>query len=107
MALTYVAVEVADPATPPAAGVAARHGRSVAIAAAGLGAAGCAPVLDIAGSFFPAWMLCLVVGALLAALSRLVLYRIGVEPYLGPLPLVYGCLGALLTMITWLLFFRS
>lgn len=64
-------------------------------------------MFDVAGSFFPAWMLCLVVGASLAALLRLVFHRVGVEPYLGPLPLVYGCLGALLTMTTWLVFFRT
>jgi hypothetical protein len=69
--------------------------------------AGCDPVFDVGGSFFPSWMVCLLAGALLATGLRLVLARIGVEPYLGPLPLVYGCLAALLTMGTWLVFFRT
>jgi hypothetical protein len=84
----------------------ARAANAVAIAATALVAPGCDPVFDVAGSFFPAWMLCLLVGCALAALLRLVFARIGVEPYLGPLPLVYGCLAALITMATWLVFFR-
>lgn len=81
---------------------------NVAVTGAGsLFLAGCDPVFDIGGSFFPSWMVCMIVGVVLAIALRLVLARIGVEPHLGPLPLVYGCLAALLTMSTWLVFFRT
>ncbi|HZR82868.1 MAG TPA: YtcA family lipoprotein [Candidatus Binatia bacterium] len=76
-------------------------------ALAAAGAAGCDPVFDVAGSFFPAWMLCLLIGASLAGLLRLVFARVGVEPYLGPLPVIYGALAALLTMTVWLALFRT
>jgi len=68
---------------------------------------GCDPVFDLEGAFFPAWMLCLAIGIALTALARLLLARIGIEPYLGPLPLIYTCLAVLLTMATWVFFFRT
>ena len=67
---------------------------------------GCDPVVDIEGAFFPSWMLSLLVGVLLTIALRLLFLRVGLEPYLGPLPLIYTCLAALLTMGTWVLFFH-
>jgi hypothetical protein len=87
--------------------MASRPASAATIAVATVLAAGCDPVFDVAGSFFPSWMLCLVVGAALAAVLRLVFFRVGLEPHLGPLPLVYGCLGALMTMVVWLAFFST
>ena len=79
-------------------------------ALAALGAAGalsgCDPVFDIEGAFFPSWMLSLLIGVLLTVALRFLFLRAGVEPYLGPLPLIYTCLALLLTMSTWVLFFR-
>ncbi len=75
--------------------------------AASLTVAGCDPVVDIEGSFFPAWMLCLIAGVVLAAIARLAFARLGIEPYLGPLPLIYSCLAVLLAMTTWLIFFHT
>jgi hypothetical protein len=65
----------------------------------------CDPIFDIDGAFFPSWMLSLLVGVLLTVALRVVFLRAGVEPYLGPLPLIYTCLALLLTMSTWVLFF--
>jgi YtcA-like protein len=67
---------------------------------------GCDPVVDIEGAFFPSWMLSLLVGVLLTVALRLLFLRSGLEPYLGPLPLIYTCLALLLTMTTWVLFFH-
>jgi hypothetical protein len=69
--------------------------------------AGCDPLLDIDGSFFPAWMLCLIVGVTLTAFARQLLARAGLEPHLGPLLVVYPCLGLLVTLVTWLLLYRT
>jgi hypothetical protein len=80
-------------------------GRSAAAAA--LLASGCEPVLDIEGSFFPAWMLCIAVGVVLAVLGRRLFAALGLEPYLGPLVLVYPSLALLLTLLVWLTFFRA
>lgn len=64
------------------------------------------PLVDVEGAFFPSWMLCLLVGIGLAVVLRLLFARLGLEPHLGPLPVVYGCLALLLGMSAWLLFFR-
>jgi YtcA-like protein len=71
-------------------------------------AAGCsrAPTFNILGSFFPAWILCGIVGILLAVVVRLFFVRINLENHLlAPLILVYPCLTALFTFTLWLVFF--
>lgn len=69
--------------------------------------AGCsrAPSFNILGSFFPAWILCGVLGILLAVLARLYFARIHLEEQMKPLILVYPCLAAFFTFTLWLLFF--
>jgi len=68
--------------------------------------AGCDPVIDIAGANFPAWLLCLLVGAGLAAICRPVLVYSGLEPYLGPAPLIYSSLAVMFALIVWIIFFN-
>ena len=70
-------------------------------------AAGCDPLLDIDGSFFPAWMLCLIVGVTLTVIARQLLARAGLEPHLGPLIVIYPSLGLLVTLVTWLVLYRT
>jgi hypothetical protein len=67
--------------------------------------AGCDPVVNIAGANFPAWLLCAIVGATLAAVFRPVFAATGIEPYLGPRLLIYPCLAILLACVIYLLFF--
>ena len=62
-----------------------------------------APSFDIVGSFFPAWLVCLVIGILLAALTRWLLLRQQIA-ILWPI-LVYPSLAALFTFLFWLIFF--
>jgi len=68
--------------------------------------AGCsrAPAVDILGSFFPAWLFCLIVAVMLASLIRLMLLRLRLKVAL-PL-LVYPSLAVLLTFALWLIFFH-
>ena len=71
-------------------------------------ASGCsrAPSFNILGSFFPAWIVCGVIGILLAVAVRLFFVRIKLEEQLvAPLILVYPCLTAFFTFTLWLLFF--
>jgi hypothetical protein len=70
-------------------------------------AAGCEPIVDIEGSFFPAWMLCIAIGIVLAIVVRRLLAALGLEPYLGPLALVYSSLALLLTLVVWLTLFKT
>jgi len=67
--------------------------------------AGCtrAPSFDIVGSFFPAWLVCLMLGILAAAISHMLLLRVKVA--LAFPILVYPSLAALLTFLLWLVFF--
>jgi YtcA family len=68
--------------------------------------AGCsrAPSVDILGSFFPAWLFCLALSVLLAALLRWVLSWFHTNLALPVL--AYPSLTALLTFALWLIFFQ-
>jgi YtcA family len=70
-----------------------------------LGMTGCgrAPSFDILGSFFPAWLVCLVVAILLTVATRALLTRY-VE-IVWPV-LVYPSLTALFAFALWLSLFR-
>ena len=72
-----------------------------------LSTAGCsrAPSFNILGSFFPAWILCGVIGILLAVAVRILFVRIDFEKELSPLIVVYPCLAAFFMFSIWLLFF--
>jgi hypothetical protein len=63
------------------------------------------PSFNILGSFFPAWILCGVIGILLAVGARVFFVRIKLEEQMAPLILVYPCLAAFFTFTLWLLFF--
>jgi hypothetical protein len=68
-------------------------------------AAGCDPVVSIAGANFPDWLLCAGGGAILAALCHPLLVAAGLERELRPLPLFYGGLIAMFALIGWVAFF--
>jgi len=70
-------------------------------------ATGCsrAPSFNILGSFFPAWILCSVLGILLTVGVRILFVRTNFEQELSPLILIYPCFAALFTFLIWLLFF--
>jgi hypothetical protein len=63
-----------------------------------------APSFDIMGSFFPAWLICLVVAIVLTVVARWMLSRVHIEVALPVL--VYPSLTALFTFALWLLFFH-
>jgi YtcA family len=66
----------------------------------------CDPVVTIAGANFPSWLLCMIVGAILAAFVRPLLVLARLEPYLGPLTIFYPSLIAMFAMIVWVIFFN-
>lgn len=65
-----------------------------------------APSFNILGSFFPAWILCGLIGIVLAVVSRILFVRLNFERELSPLVVVYPCLAAFFTFSIWLLLFR-
>ena len=62
-----------------------------------------APTFDIVGSFFPAWLVCLIAGIFLASFAHWLLSRRKIT-LLVPI-LVYPSLAALFTFLLWLAFF--
>jgi hypothetical protein len=70
--------------------------------------AGCgrAPSIDIIGSFFPVWMLCLTIAIVLTFIARWFLLRYHLESEVGPPALFYPSVVVLFTCILWLIFFR-
>ena len=70
-----------------------------------LALAACDPVVNVAGANFPAWLLCVIVGAIMAMILRQVFAASGIEPHLGPLLLIYPCLAMLLACLIYLIFF--
>ncbi|SFS04949.1 Uncharacterised protein family protein [Granulicella pectinivorans] len=80
----------------------------IAVGGAMLLLTGCghAPNIDIIGSFFPVWMLCLVIAIPLAFGVRMLLLRFKLESEVGPLALFYPCVVILFTSLLWLIFFR-
>jgi YtcA family len=64
------------------------------------------PQINIIGSFFPSWMLCALVGILVALVTRRLFVGVRIDPYVGPRALVYPSLAVLVTLVLWLAFFR-
>lgn len=69
---------------------------------------GCAhaPSIDIIGSFFPVWMLCLAIAIILTFVARFFLRRYQLEAEIGPPALFYPSVVVLFTCLLWLIFFR-
>jgi hypothetical protein len=64
------------------------------------------PQINIIGSFFPSWMLCLLIGIVAALIVRRLFVHTGIDPYVGPRALVYPSLAILVTLVLWVAFFR-
>jgi hypothetical protein len=71
-----------------------------------LGCASCDPLIDVAGAFFPAWILCILFGIAVTVMLRMVFARTGIEGALKPLFFVYPSLATAVALTCWLLFFR-
>lgn len=80
-----------------------KHGLLLCLSALPLAGCSRTPSIDILGSFFPAWLVCVAAASLLTALTRVVLMRFQMK---FDLPgLAYPCLAALYTFSLWLVFF--
>jgi hypothetical protein len=85
--------------------------RRTAVAVGALGSlnavAGCAraPSFNIVGSFFPAWLICMVAGIGLATIANWVLRRYKLDQQIVWTIVVYPCLAAFFAFTLWLIFF--
>ncbi|MEY2438873.1 MAG: YtcA family, partial [Verrucomicrobiota bacterium] len=50
------------------------------------------PTVDVLGSYFPAWMVCILSGLALTLIARWIVQFRNLKAYLGPAPLIYSCL---------------
>jgi hypothetical protein len=65
-----------------------------------------APSIDVLGSFFPAWLLCLTLGIVVTTGTRFLLSKLHLEEALSPPIVMYPCVAALFTFGLWLIFFH-
>lgn len=81
--------------------------RIASVSVFSLGMAGCgrAPLFSILGSFFPAWLVCMVVGIVLAAMANRVFVFFKLESQIRWSIVVYPSLAILFACTLWLIFF--
>ena len=65
------------------------------------------PTLDVLGSYFPAWMVCIILGLALTIIARQLLTGLKLNVHLRPAGLVYVCMMILWTMAVWLVCFKT
>jgi hypothetical protein len=65
------------------------------------------PSIDVFGSYFPAWMICLLSGLALTLISYQILITLKLDRHIYPAPIVFASLTALFTMMIWLAFFQN
>jgi len=63
--------------------------------------------VDVLGSYFPAWMVCILSGLTLTLIAHWIVQLRHLKPYLGPTPLIYSCLMIIFTFATWILFYQN
>ena len=74
---------------------------------AGLCLTGCDPMLSLEGSFWPAWIICILAGLAASMALMWQLARLRLVPWLGPPLIIAPCLWALCTFSLWLVFFAT
>jgi YtcA family len=65
------------------------------------------PTIDILGSYFPAWMICILSGLALTFVAHWIVQVCNLKTYIGPAPLIYSCLMIIFTFATWILFYQN
>jgi len=65
------------------------------------------PTVDVLGSYFPAWMGCIIIGLISTLIVRLLLIGLGIYAHLRLKPLVFSCMAICFTLATWLVFFKN
>ncbi len=65
------------------------------------------PTVDVLGSYFPAWMVCILSGLALTLIAHWIVQVGKLKPYVGPAPLIYSSLMIIFTFATWILFYQN
>jgi YtcA-like protein len=86
-----------------------RYGRAPLVVLLPIMLGGCtrgtAPAFQIFGAFFPAWLMCALVGAVGAIVARILFVTTGLSDILPFQLFVCTAIGVLCGALTWLLFF--
>lgn len=67
--------------------------------------AGCDPIFDVAGAYFPAWLLCVILGGLSTLVIRNILVRLEIDMHLWWKTVAYIGLFVTCSSWIWILFF--
>jgi YtcA family len=65
------------------------------------------PTVDVLGSYFPAWMVCILSGMTLTLVTHWIIQVCKLKTYIGPSPLIYSSLMIIFTFATWILFYQN
>ena len=65
------------------------------------------PTVDVLGSYFPAWIVCVVLGLALTLVVRQILIGLKLADHLVPAPLIYVCMVIVFTLAVWLALFQN
>jgi hypothetical protein len=65
-----------------------------------------APAIDVEGSFFPAWIVCLAIAVPSTFAIRWGLLKLRLESEVGPLALFYPSLVVIITVTLWMGYFK-
>ena len=65
------------------------------------------PTVDVLGSYFPAWMVCILSGLALTLIAHWIVQVGNLKPYIGPVPLIYSSLMIIFTFATWIFFYQN
>lgn len=85
-----------------------RRAKVAAVVGAVLSTTACSrsPELDVLGSYFPAWIVCLAAALALTFAAHALFTKTKVAHELWPLPLLYPSLVCFLSCTLWLIFFE-
>jgi hypothetical protein len=65
------------------------------------------PTVDVVGSYFPAWMVCILSGLALTFIAHWIIQLGNLKPYIGPAPVIYSSLMIIFMFATWILFYQN
>ena len=79
----------------------------VLLAGCSVAASAHSPTIDVIGSYFPAWMVCIVAGLIATLAVRLLLIGVKLHAHVRPKGVVYPCMLLFFTLAIWLVFFQN
>lgn len=82
--------------------------KTVTLALFSIQLSGCSgtPEFNILGSYFPSWLICLAIAAVLTFAAHVVITKRRMAHQLWPLPLVYASLVCFFSCTLWIIFFE-